>query len=96
MLGASVMLLLSFSLAGCSNKSVEVPAEAATEESAAAEEKKEVEVQADAAAATEEKKEENSGDASSVPVDFDELLKKYPTIKADVLPDTIDKSIYSK
>ena len=27
---------------------------------------------------------------------FDELLKKYPTIKADVLPDTIDKSIYSK
>jgi len=26
---------------------------------------------------------------------FDELLKKYPTIKADVLPDTIDKSIYS-
>ena len=27
---------------------------------------------------------------------FDELLKKYPTIKADVLPDVIDKSIYSK
>ena len=27
---------------------------------------------------------------------FDELLKKYPTIKAAPLPDTIDKSIYSK
>ena len=27
---------------------------------------------------------------------FDELLKKYPNIKADVLPDVIDKSIYSK
>ena len=27
---------------------------------------------------------------------FDDLLKKYPTIKADVLPDVIDKSIYSK
>jgi superfamily II DNA/RNA helicase len=27
---------------------------------------------------------------------FDDLLKKYPTIKAAPLPDTIDKSIYSK
>ena len=27
---------------------------------------------------------------------FDELLKKYPNIRADVLPDVIDKSIYSK
>ena len=27
---------------------------------------------------------------------FDDLLKKYPNIKADVLPDVIDKSIYSK
>jgi len=26
---------------------------------------------------------------------FDELLKKYPNIRADVLPDVIDKSIYS-
>ena len=27
---------------------------------------------------------------------FDDLLKKYPNIKADVLPEVIDKSIYSK
>ena len=27
---------------------------------------------------------------------FDELLKKYPNIRADVLPEVIDKSIYSK
>ena len=27
---------------------------------------------------------------------FDDLLKKYPNIRADVLPDVIDKSIYSK
>ena len=27
---------------------------------------------------------------------FDELRKKYPNIKADVLPDVIDKSIYIK
>lgn len=27
---------------------------------------------------------------------FDDLLKKYPNIKADALPDVIDKSIYSK
>ncbi len=27
---------------------------------------------------------------------FDELLQKYPNIKAAVLPDEIDKSIYSK
>ena len=27
---------------------------------------------------------------------FDDLLKKYPNIKADSLPDVIDKSIYSK
>ena len=27
---------------------------------------------------------------------FDELFKNYPNIKADVLPDVIDKSIYSK
>ena len=27
---------------------------------------------------------------------FDDLLKKYPNIKADALPDIIDKSIYSK
>jgi ATP-dependent RNA helicase UAP56/SUB2 len=27
---------------------------------------------------------------------FDDLLKKYPNIKADVLPAVIDKSIYSK
>ena len=27
---------------------------------------------------------------------FDDLLKKYPYIKADALPDVIDKSIYSK
>ena len=27
---------------------------------------------------------------------FDELLKKYPNIRADVLPEVIDKSMYSK
>lgn len=27
---------------------------------------------------------------------FDDLLKKYPNIKADILPEVIDKSIYSK
>ena len=27
---------------------------------------------------------------------FDELLKKYPNIRADVIPEVIDKSIYSK
>ena len=82
-MGATAMLLLSFSLAGCSNKSAEAPAETAVAEeeketpaeSAPAESEKKEEAPAETAAAESEKEEESSGDASADSIDVDALIK---------------------
>ena len=80
------MVLLSLSLAGCSGKSTEAPAETAAAEENKEEkqaepaptdvsEKKQEETQAENAVAEPEEKQENSGGAANGNIDVDALIK---------------------
>ena len=86
LVGAAVMVLLSLSLAGCSGKSTEAPAETAAAEENKEEkqaepaptdesEKKQDETPAENAVAELEEKQENSGGAANGNIDVDALTK---------------------